>query len=140
MPISKEKLVEGLNHDLAAEYQAIFQYLQQSFLLKGVGRLPFSEYLQKEAQGEMRHVEFLAEKIVALGGMPTITPLTVKVGKDLREMLQNDLEAERQAIAAYKERAKQAEEYGDIGLQVELENLLAEETHHLEELQKLLEG
>lgn len=140
MAITKEKLIEGLNHDLAAEYRAIFQYLQQSFLLKGLGRIPFSEYLSKEAQGEMRHVEFLAEKIVSLGGMPTITPLPVKVGKDLREMLQNDLEAEREAIADYKERAKQAEEFGDIGLQVELENLLAEETHHLEELQKLLEG
>ncbi|MBI2845504.1 MAG: ferritin-like domain-containing protein [Chloroflexi bacterium] len=138
--MTKEKLIEGLNHDLAAEYRAIFQYLQQSFLLKGLGRIPFSEYLSKEAQGEMRHVEFLAEKIVSLGGMPTITPLPVKVGKDLREMLQNDLEAEREAIADYKERAKQAEEFGDIGLQVELENLLAEETHHLEELQKLLEG
>lgn len=140
MAISKDQLLSGLNHDLAAEYQAIFQYLQQSFLLKGLGRVPFNDYLRKEAQGEMRHVEFLAEKIVALGGVPTINPLPVKVGKDLREMLQNDLEAERQAIAAYKERAKQAEEFGDVGLQVALEDLILEETHHLEELQLLLEG
>ncbi|MBI3989911.1 MAG: ferritin-like domain-containing protein [candidate division NC10 bacterium] len=138
--MDKETLIEGLNRDLAGEYRAILQYLQHSYMLKGLERLTLGELFKKFAIGEMKHAEFLAEKIVALGGVPTVTPLSIVQPTTAREMLQANLAAERQAIADYKERADQAEEYGDEGLEVELEEIMAEETRHAEELEKLLGG
>jgi len=138
--MDKQTVIEGLNRDLAGEYRAILQYLQHSYMLKGPERLTLGELFKKIAIGEMKHAEFLAEKIVALGGVPTVVPLPIVQPATAREMLQANLAAERQAIADYKERADQAEEYGDESLEVELEEIMAEETRHAEELEKLLGG
>ena len=138
--MDKQTVIEGLNRDLAGEYRAILQYLQHSYMLKGPERLTLGELFKKIAIGEMKHAEFLAEKIVALGGVLTVVPLPIVQPATAREMLQANLAAERQAIADYKERADQAEEYGDESLEVELEEIMAEETRHAEELEKLLGG
>jgi bacterioferritin len=55
-----------------------------------------------------------------------------------REMLQAVLEAERQAIRDYTERLGHAEKTGDVGLRVQLENQIADETGHAEETEKML--
>jgi len=138
--MKKQTLITGLNHDLAGEYQAILQYLQHYYVMKGPERLTVGEFFKKIAIGEMKHVEFLAEKIVALGGIPTVTPLPIAQPATVREMLEANIAAERQAIKDYAERAEQAEEFGDEGLEIELENIVAEETAHAEEFEKLLAG
>ena len=140
MPMKKQTLINGLNHDLAGEYQATLQYLQHYYVMKGPERLTVGELFKKIAIGEMKHAEFLAEKIVALGGVPTVTPLPIVQPTTVREMLEANLAAERQAITDYAERAEQAEEFGDEGLETELENIVAEETRHAEEFEKLLAG
>ncbi len=129
-----------MNHDLAGEYQAILQYLQHYYVMKGPERLTVGEFFKKIAIGEMKHAEFLAEKIVTLGGVPTVTPLPIVQPATVRDMLAANLAAEQQAIKDYAERAEQAEEFGDEGLETELENILAEETAHAEEFEKLLAG
>lgn len=135
-----KNLIAGLNHDLAGEYQAILQYLQHYYVMKGPERLTVGEFFKKVAIGEMKHAEFLAEKIVALNGIPTVTPLPIVQPATIREMLEANLAAERQAIKDYAERAEQAEEFGEEGLEIELENMVAEETAHAEEFEKLLAG
>ena len=55
-------------------------------------------------------------------------------------MLQQALAAEIQAVADYNVRLQQAECFGDIGLKVALENQVADETHHKEELERVLAG
>jgi bacterioferritin len=55
-------------------------------------------------------------------------------------MLQNVLEAERQAIADYKTRAEQAAELGEKGLATHLETIVEDETSHFEETEKILRG
>jgi bacterioferritin len=52
-------------------------------------------------------------------------------------MLEEDVAAERSVVASYTERIKQAEEFGDKGLVIRLEDMLAEETDHAEELERL---
>ncbi len=136
--MDKQTLIDRLNRDLAGEYQAILQYMQHYFVMKGPERLTVGEFFKKVAIGEMKHAEFLAEKIVALGGIPTVTPLPVVQPATVREMLEANLAAERQAIRDYAERAEQAEAFGDEGLETELENILAEETAHAEAFAKLL--
>lgn len=87
------------------------QYLQHYFVMKGPERLTVGELFEKIALGEVKHAEFLAEKIVALGGAPTVTPLPIVQPATVREMLEANLAAERQAIIDYAERAEQAEEF-----------------------------
>ena len=55
-------------------------------------------------------------------------------------MLHAALDAERETIASYKMRVQQAEAFGDIGLRVDLENIIADETRHKEGLERILAG
>ncbi|MCA9297791.1 MAG: ferritin-like domain-containing protein, partial [Phycisphaerales bacterium] len=84
------------------------------------------------------HAQFLANKIVALGGEPTTTPRPVASAASNREMLQKVLEAERKATADYTARAEQASEFGDKGLAVQLEDMVRDESGHAEETERIL--
>jgi bacterioferritin len=138
--MERETLIAGLNHDLAGEYQAILQYLQHYFILRGTNRLTLGEFFKKSSMDEMKHADFLAEKVVALGGTPTVEIRPISQPQDSEAMLRANLDAERQAIRDYTERVRQAEEYGDLGLANDLEEILSDETHHAEELEKLIGG
>ncbi len=87
---------------------------------------------------EQLHAQYLANKIVALGGEPTTVPAAVPDASDPRGMLLAILEAERNAIEGYSERSKQAEEFGDKGLQVQLEDMVRDESNHAEETERIL--
>jgi len=76
----------------------------------------------------------LANKIVALGGEPTTEPAPVDRAETNRAML----EAELKATMGYSERAKEAEEYGDKGLAVQLEDMVSDESGHSEETERIL--
>lgn len=84
------------------------------------------------------HAQFLANKIVALGGEPTTTPRPVQAAGSNREMLEAIVQAERQATADYTQRAKEAEEFGDKGLAVQLEDMVRDESGHAEETERIL--
>ncbi len=76
--------------------------------------------------------------VVALGGTPMAKPSAFRELKDLKAILKYDLELERQAIKHYTERIQQADAVGQIGLRVQLEGVLADETDHAEEIVRLL--
>lgn len=78
------------------------------------------------------------EKIVALGGEPTTTPRPVPAANSNREMLEAVLMAERKAMADYTQRAREAEEFGDKGLTVQLEDIVRDESGHSEETERML--
>ena len=136
----RQALLEGLNHDLAGEYQAILMYIHYSAKLSGPFRKELRALFQSEITDEQGHAQFLADKIAALGGEPTTEPRMVPNADDPREMLEQILIAEKQAIDDYNERVEQAEAFGDIGLKVELENQIADETRHKEEVERILAG
>jgi bacterioferritin len=95
---------------------------------------------QGEIHEELGHAQFLADKIAAYGGEPTVTPHPVPPADKPRDMLVQALKAERQAIADYTDRIRQAEVLNEIGLKVGLENQLADETRHKEKLERILTG
>jgi bacterioferritin len=95
---------------------------------------------QTEIVDEQGHAQFLADKVAALGGVPTTKPCAVPDADEPRDMLELALAAEKQAIADYDERIRQAEAFGDVGLKVNLENQVADETRHKEELERTLAG
>lgn len=138
--MDKQTLIDALNDDLAGELQAIIQYLTYSAKVTGPYRPQLVAFMQAEAQDELLHAQFLADKIVALGGEPTTTPRPVPVANTPQEMLQEILAAEIQAGKDYTLRAQQADEFGDKGLAVQLEDMVRDESGHSEETAKLLKN
>ncbi|MCB9452167.1 MAG: ferritin-like domain-containing protein [Anaerolineaceae bacterium] len=136
----KQTLIDALNSDLSGELQAIIQYLTYSAKVTGPWRPQLVTFMQTEIQDELLHAQFLADKISALGGNPTTQPRPVPNADTPRAMLQAILAAEQQAGKDYTQRAKQAEEYGDKGLAVQLEDMVRDETGHAEETAKLLKN
>ena len=140
MAVDKQQLIDGLNEDLAGEYQAVIMYVQYAASVKGPYRQQLAQFFSGEVADELAHAQFLANKVAALGGLPAVQPKPVPQAEDARQMLQNVLDAETRTIAAYKERARQAEEYGDIGLASQLEAQITDETNHQEEVAMILTG
>lgn len=136
----KEKLIEGLNEDLANELGASILYMYQTATATGWDGEELREFLTPEIAGEMQHAAFLANKISMLGGNPTTKPTQHKCPATVREMLRYDLQLEREAIANYTKRAAEAEAVGEIGLKTKLEELIMDETDHAEQIQRILRG
>lgn len=137
---SKKALIDGLNDDLANELGASILYLYQTSVATGWEGEELREFLSPEITGEMTHAIFLSEKIAQLGGTPTTIPKQHKCPKTVKEMLKYDLKLELEAIENYRIRAMQAEEAGEYGLKIKLEELLLDETGHAEQIQRILKG
>ena len=96
-----DKLIEVLNRAVSLEYTAVVQYNQHSMLLTGPDREVFEELFTKQAEEALTHAKTWGEKIVYLGGVPTIEVGEVHQSTDLTEMLEMDLELETQAVETY---------------------------------------
>jgi bacterioferritin len=135
--MSKQKLIDGLNGDLNRELEAVLRYIYHSATATSLLGHELREVLKGDIAGELTHAIFLADKIAALGGEVKIQPAMPKRVRSAKEMLEEDAAAERSVVASYTERIKEAEEFGDKGLVIRLEDILAEETDHAEELERL---
>lgn len=133
-----KKMIEHLNEDLAGELGAIIQYLTYAAKATGPYRPQLSQFFLTEVADEQIHAQFLANKIVALEGEPTTQPKPVPKAKTNREMLEAILVAERQATKDYTKRAQEADELGDKGLAVQLEDMVRDESGHSEETERIL--
>jgi bacterioferritin len=136
--VDKKEMIKRLNDDLAGELGAIIQYLTYAAKASGPYRPQLTQFFQTEVADEQLHAQYLANKIVALGGEPATVPRPVPPAKNNREMLQAVLEAERKAVADYTQRAKDAEALGDKGLMVQLEDMVRDESGHSEETERIL--
>jgi bacterioferritin len=137
--MSKETLIEHLNQDLADELAAIIQYTVYAAKVYGPYRPQLSAFFLQEVADEQGHAQFLANKIVAMGGNPVTTPNEVKAAKTNKEMVAAVLEAEKRAVANYTKRCKEAEELSEKGLAVQLEDMVADESTHAEETARILQ-
>lgn len=136
--MDKKTLITRLNEDLAGELGAIIQYLTYAAKATGPYRPQLSQFFLTEVADEQLHAQFLANKVVALGGDPVTQPRAVPPAKTNREMLEAVLAAERQAVADYTQRAKDAELFGDKGLVVQLEDMVRDESGHSEETERIV--
>lgn len=136
--MEKKTMIENLNKDLAAELGAIIQYITYAAKATGPYRPQLAQFFLAEVADEQGHAQFLADKIVALGGEPVTTPSEVPKAKNNREMLERVLAAEQQAVRDYTERAVEAEQFGDKGLVVQLEDMVRDESRHSEETERML--
>ncbi len=136
--MNKQEMIDALNQDLAGELGAIIQYITYAAKVTGPYRPQLSQFFLTEVADEQLHAQFLANKICALGGEPTTSPRPVPPAKTNKQMVEAVLEAELKAGVDYTNRAKQAEEFGDKGLVVQLEDIVRDETGHAEETERLL--
>lgn len=136
--MDKKTLIDHLNEDLAGELGAIIQYITYAARVTGPYRPQLSQFFLAEVADEQLHAQFLANKIVALGGEPTTEPRAVPAARSNREMVEAVLAAERRAVADYAERAGQADAFGDRGLVVQLDDMVRDESGHAEEAERML--
>src|SRR5580704_13713560 len=92
--LTREKLVDLLNGDLAREFQAVIAYVNYSQVLKGAAYMNIAAELAVHAAEELSHALILANQIDYLGGMPVVVPKPVKTSEKATDMLQFDLDNE----------------------------------------------
>ena len=132
--ITRERLIELLNEDLAREYQAIIAYVIYSQVLKGAEYMSIAQELEKHAGEELQHALIISGQIDYLGGMPTATPRPVKLSEDARTMLQADLDNENETIRNYRERVRQCEALGEYAMAEHIRGILVNEQEHQTDL------
>jgi bacterioferritin len=133
-PITRAKLAELLNEDLAREYQAIIAYTVYSQVLKGAPWMNIADQLEQHAAEELRHALTISRQIDYLGAMPTATPKPVKLSDKAEEMLRFDLANEADTIRNYRERVRQAEALGEFAIAEHIREILLDEQDHLIDL------
>ena len=106
--MDKEKIIQLLNKDLEDEHGAIVQYLNHAYAM-GEGEMACE--IEAMARDEMRHLDWLAETIVGLGGTPSLERGTTRMGGTLvSDWMKNDVLLEEGAIAQYQEHIKAIDE------------------------------
>jgi bacterioferritin len=128
--ITREQLVALLNEDLSREYQAVIAYTVYSQAIKGAKYMDVARELETHAAEELDHAIKIAKQVDYFGGMPTATPKPVKLSEEPEVMLRADLENERETIAQYRQRIRQAEAMGEYALSEILREIIVQEQDH----------
>ena len=132
--ISREEMVRLLNEDLAREYQAIIAYTVYSQVLKGAPYTDIAGELELHATEELAHALKISRQIDYFGGMPEVHAKEVKTSRDPKQMLQFDLENERETLSQYRQRVRQADAMGEYALSEVLRSIMVQEQEHLQDL------
>jgi bacterioferritin len=128
--ITRERMIELLNEDLAGEYQAIIAYTVYSQVLKGAAYTDIARELEVHAAEELAQAIKISKQIDYLGGMPCVIPKPVKTSDDAVAMLRADLQNERETVGRYRERIRQAEAMGEFALSETLRAIIVQEQEH----------
>ncbi|MEO6518306.1 MAG: ferritin-like domain-containing protein, partial [Pseudoxanthomonas sp.] len=136
----KEVVIKLLNEALATEWVCVLRYYRHYFMASGMLADAVKAEFLEHAQQEQAHANLLAERIVQLGGEPDLNPDTLtarahaeyKEGQDLRDMVKEDLVAERIAIDSYREMINYIGNRDTTTKRI-LESILAQEEEHADE-------
>ncbi|WP_019092552.1 bacterioferritin, partial [Komagataeibacter europaeus] len=131
MPIKDPKVIEHLNTQLTNELTAINQYYLHARTLRhwGVTLLGKKEY--EESIEEMKHADWLIERILYLGGLPNVQRYNqILVGQDVEEILKCDLKLEEKAIGDLREGIAYCESVRDFVSRDLLLRILVNEEEH----------
>jgi bacterioferritin len=127
------ELIATLNDLLAEELTAINQYMVHSEMCDNWGFEKLHKSIEKQAIDEMKHAESLIARILFLEGSPTVSRLNdIHIGKTVLEMVDNDGEAETNAVRAYNDAIRRAVEVKDDGTRDLLTKILKDEEAHLD--------
>ncbi|MEO8847173.1 MAG: DUF892 family protein [Casimicrobiaceae bacterium] len=143
----REKVIKLLNEALATEIVCVLRYKRHYFMAQGISSDAVKAEFLEHAGEEQEHADALAERICQLGGEPNLNPdgMTSRShseyveGETLRDMIREDLIAERIAIESYREMINFVGA-GDTTTRRMLEQILAVEEEHAEDMNSLLQG
>jgi len=136
----KQKVIERLNKALFLELGAVNQYWLHYRLLEdwGYGKLAKKE--REESIEEMNHADKLVERIIFLEGHPNLQNVApLRIGENVKEVLEADLAGEYDARTSYKESREICREEEDYVTMKLFEELLEDEEGHIDFLETQLE-
>jgi len=124
--MKNEDIIALLNQDLEGEHAAIIQYLTNAYAM-GEGEMACE--IEAIAREEMRHLDWLAETIVELGGIPSLERGKMRMdGESVADWMKNGVLLEEDAMNPYKEHIKAID---DPKIKRLLKRILSdEESHH----------
>ena len=138
MPKASQKFIEALNEALTEELASVIQYLWDHILARGMESPAIAEMFKALSMVEMKHAYSIAERIDLLGGVPTTAVGPIKIGGDLRKMVEDNLKLEYDAIEMYKKLVKMAEAEDDPVSRRLMEDILGETEEHANQLEAVL--
>jgi len=143
----RDVVLKLLNEALATEIICTLRYKRHYYMAKGIHAESVASEFLEHAQEEQQHADQIAERITQLGGAPDFSPdgLVTRShaeyveGNSLEDMIKEDLVAERIAIDSYREMISYLAEEDPTTRRM-LEEILAKEEEHADDLASLLEG
>ncbi|MBF8675061.1 bacterioferritin [Pseudomonas fulva] len=143
----RERIIKLLNDSLATELVCTLRYKRHYFMASGVKASVAAEEFLEHANQESEHADKLAERIVQLGGEPDFNPDNLSknshaqyvAGATLKEMVLEDLVAERIAIDSYREIIQYIGDKDPTTRRI-FEDILAQEEEHADDMSDLLDG
>src|SRR5262249_15151992 len=125
------QVIEVLNRALTIELTAINQYFCQAKMCKNWGYLKLAAKHYEESLGEMKHAELLIDRILFLEGVPEIARYDViRVGSDVKEQFENDLQLEMKGVRHYNELIDLCLKVRDNGTREVVDPILADSEEH----------
>jgi bacterioferritin len=136
---ASKELMDMLNDAVAREIQVAIQYMWQHVQWGGVKGFAVKNELQSIAIQEMKHAESIAERLYYLGGIPTTKPTPIFVGTTLKEMIEQDVKDEVNAVTLYNKIVEKAKAEKDETTNHLFRDILEQEEDHHDTFTTLLE-
>ena len=135
-----DKVIERLNEALFMELGAVNQYWLHYRLLEDWGYTLLAKKEREESIEEMQHADKLVARIIFLEGHPNLQSVApLRIGQDIKEVLEADLAGEHDARAAYARSREICQEAGDYVSMHLFEELLEDEEGHIDFLETQLD-
>lgn len=130
------EIITMLNTLLKGELAAINQYFLHASLCKKWGFMGLYKKIYEESIEEMKHAEQLIDRIIFLEGAPVVNEaFKIAIGKNVKEILANDLGLEKDGLPELKAGIKLSLEQADTGTRELIEHILVSAEEHIQWLE-----
>lgn len=136
MSADMDEFIDRLNDAMAWELAGVIQYMQHGVMVTGPHREYLMEFFHEGSEEARDHAELVGNKIAAFGYVPTVEPQKIRQAGNAADMLEAALALEEDALAAWQH-AYELAEVSNQGTMFWIEEHIAEEQEHVDELRKM---